>query len=125
MLMVRAGAVVDTFIDNLIPLLDEGDIIIDGGNTNYPDTNRRVAHCREKGIHFIGTGVSGGEEGARFGPSIMPGGAAEAWEAVKLSSKVSLQKLTLANLVVTGLVTTVRVTSLRWYTTVSNTVTCS
>ncbi|MEZ9856211.1 NAD(P)-binding domain-containing protein, partial [Vibrio breoganii] len=56
MLMVRAGDVVDTFIENLIPLLDEGDIIIDGGNTNYPDTNRRVAHCREKGIHFIGTG---------------------------------------------------------------------
>ncbi|EAS64971.1 decarboxylating NADP(+)-dependent phosphogluconate dehydrogenase [Photobacterium angustum] len=83
MLMVRAGDVVDAFIDQLIPLLDEGDIIIDGGNTNYPDTNRRVAHCREKGIYFIGTGVSGGEEGARFGPSIMPGGAPEAWEAVK------------------------------------------
>ncbi|HDY7469108.1 TPA: decarboxylating NADP(+)-dependent phosphogluconate dehydrogenase [Vibrio vulnificus] len=83
MLMVRAGAVVDQFIDALVPLLDKGDIIIDGGNTNYPDTNRRVAALREKGIHFIGTGVSGGEEGARFGPSIMPGGAPEAWEAVK------------------------------------------
>lgn len=83
MLMVRAGAVVDSFIDSLVPLLDKGDIIIDGGNTNYPDTNRRVQACREHGIHFIGTGVSGGEEGARFGPSIMPGGALEAWPAVK------------------------------------------
>lgn len=83
MLMVRAGQVVDDFIDQLVPLLDKGDIIIDGGNTNFPDTNRRVASLREKGIHFIGTGVSGGEEGARFGPSIMPGGAPEAWEAVK------------------------------------------
>jgi 6-phosphogluconate dehydrogenase len=83
MLMVRAGTVVDTFIDQLVPLLDKGDIIIDGGNTNYPDTNRRVTALREKGIHFIGTGVSGGEEGARFGPSIMPGGAPEAWESVK------------------------------------------
>ncbi|MCV5215525.1 NAD(P)-binding domain-containing protein, partial [Escherichia coli] len=61
MLMVRAGDVVDKFIDALVPLLDKGDIIIDGGNTNYPDTNRRVAALREKGIHFIGTGVSGGE----------------------------------------------------------------
>ncbi|MGX9416708.1 decarboxylating NADP(+)-dependent phosphogluconate dehydrogenase [Vibrio sp. WJH972] len=83
MLMVRAGEVVDNFIEQLIPLLDKGDIIIDGGNTNYPDTNRRVAYLREKGINFIGTGVSGGEEGARFGPSIMPGGSPEAWEAVK------------------------------------------
>ncbi|MGB2078765.1 MAG: decarboxylating NADP(+)-dependent phosphogluconate dehydrogenase [Vibrio sp.] len=83
MLMVRAGDVVDNFIDQLVPLLDKGDIIIDGGNTNYPDTNRRVAKLKEQGIHFIGTGVSGGEEGARFGPSIMPGGSAEAWPAVK------------------------------------------
>ncbi|MDB1126321.1 decarboxylating NADP(+)-dependent phosphogluconate dehydrogenase [Vibrio algarum] len=84
MLMVRAGDVVDHFIDQLVPLLDEGDIIIDGGNSNYPDTNRRVAGLKEKGIHFVGTGVSGGEEGARFGPSIMPGGAPEAWPHVKL-----------------------------------------
>lgn len=83
MLMVRAGTVVDTFINHLLPLLEEGDIIIDGGNTNYPDTNRRVDALRKKGIYFIGTGVSGGETGARFGPSIMPGGAPEAWPAVK------------------------------------------
>ncbi len=83
MLMVRAGEVVDQFIDNLVPLLDEGDIIIDGGNTNYPDTNRRVAALREKGIRFVGAGVSGGEEGARFGPSIMPGGDPQAWPHVR------------------------------------------
>jgi 6-phosphogluconate dehydrogenase len=83
MLMVRAGEVVDKFIDQLVPLLEAGDIIIDGGNSNYPDTNRRVASLKEKGIHYVGTGVSGGEEGARFGPSIMPGGAPEAWPHVK------------------------------------------
>jgi 6-phosphogluconate dehydrogenase len=83
MLMVRAGEVVDTFIEALVPLLDKGDIIIDGGNSNYPDTNRRVAALKERGILYIGTGVSGGEEGARFGPSIMPGGAPEAWPQVR------------------------------------------
>ncbi|WCE32242.1 decarboxylating NADP(+)-dependent phosphogluconate dehydrogenase [Vibrio sp. SCSIO 43137] len=83
MLMVRAGEVVDSFIDALVPLLDKGDIIIDGGNSNYPDTNRRVAALKEQGIHYVGSGVSGGEEGARFGPSIMPGGAPEAWPHVK------------------------------------------
>ncbi|WP_020209824.1 decarboxylating NADP(+)-dependent phosphogluconate dehydrogenase [Gilvimarinus chinensis] len=83
MLMVKAGAPVDAFIEQLIPHLDQGDIIIDGGNTHFPDTNRRVEYLREKGIHFIGAGVSGGEEGALTGPSIMPGGAPEAWEAVK------------------------------------------
>lgn len=83
MLMVRAGDVVDAFIEQLLPHLDAGDIIIDGGNSNFPDSSRRVEHLAEKGIHFIGTGVSGGEEGARFGPSIMPGGSVEAWEYVK------------------------------------------
>ncbi|MFM2485646.1 decarboxylating NADP(+)-dependent phosphogluconate dehydrogenase [Celerinatantimonas yamalensis] len=83
MLMVRAGDVVDKFIDNLVPLLEEGDIIIDGGNSNYPDTNRRTKALSEKGLRYIGTGVSGGEEGARFGPSIMPGGNPEAWPFVK------------------------------------------
>ncbi len=83
MLMVRAGDVVDQFIDALLPHLEEGDIIIDGGNSNYPDTNRRVKALAEKGIRFIGSGVSGGEEGARHGPSIMPGGNAEAWQYVK------------------------------------------
>lgn len=83
MLMVRAGHVVDDFIEQLIPLLDKGDIIIDGGNANYPDSTRRTHYLNEKGIRFIGAGVSGGEEGARNGPSIMPGGNEEAWPFVK------------------------------------------
>lgn len=83
MLMVRAGNVVDHFIDELMPLLDKGDIIIDGGNSNYLDTNRRVNALAEKGIRFVGAGVSGGEEGARRGPSIMPGGNEEAWGFIK------------------------------------------
>ncbi len=83
MLMVRAGEVVDHFIDNLIPLLQQGDIIIDGGNSNYQDTNRRVDFLAEKGMYYIGTGISGGEEGARRGPAIMPGGNAEAWPMVQ------------------------------------------
>lgn len=83
MLMVRAGAVVDEFIEKLVPLLDKGDIIIDGGNANYPDSTRRTHELAEKGIRFVGTGVSGGEEGARHGPSIMPGGNEEAWPHVK------------------------------------------
>ena len=83
MLMVKAGAVVDIFIDMLLPHLEEGDIIIDGGNSHFPDSNRRTETLKEKGILFIGTGVSGGEEGARLGPSIMPGGNPEAWPSVK------------------------------------------
>lgn len=83
MLMVRAGDVVDQFIEQLIPLLEEGDIVIDGGNSNFPDTSRRVEQLKTQGLHYIGTGVSGGEEGARFGPSIMPGGDAVAWPHVK------------------------------------------
>ena len=83
MLMVKAGSVVDDFIEQLLLLLDKGDIIIDGGNANYLDTNRRTRYLSEKGILFVGMGVSGGEEGARHGPSIMPGGDERAWEAVK------------------------------------------
>ena len=83
MLMVKAGEVVDRFIDMLLPLLEQGDVIIDGGNSHYPDSTRRTAYLREKGLRFIGTGVSGGEEGARTGPSIMPGGDPEAWPLVK------------------------------------------
>ena len=83
MLMVKAGAVVEHYIDSLLPLLDEGDIIIDGGNSLYTDTERRVAALADRGILYVGTGVSGGEEGARHGPSIMPGGNVAAWPAVK------------------------------------------
>jgi len=83
MMMVKAGDVVDSFIDLLVPLLDKGDIIIDGGNELYTNTNRRTRDLAEKGILYIGTGISGGEEGARFGPSIMPGGNPDAWPHVK------------------------------------------
>ncbi len=83
MMMVRAGAPVDSVIEQLIPHLEEGDIIIDGGNSHFPDTNRRTEMLESKGIRFVGTGVSGGEEGALHGPSIMPGGSAEAWPDVK------------------------------------------
>ena len=73
-LMVKAGQAVDDFIEKLIPLLSPGDIIIDGGNTHFPDTARRTKYVESKGLHYIGTGVSGGEEGALNSPSMMPGG---------------------------------------------------
>ncbi|HRQ37200.1 MAG TPA: decarboxylating NADP(+)-dependent phosphogluconate dehydrogenase [Chloroflexota bacterium] len=83
MLMVKAGAPVDATIAQLVPLLEPGDIIIDGGNSHYPDSTRRAQELAAQGLLFIGTGVSGGEEGARYGPSIMPGGHPEAWPHVK------------------------------------------
>jgi 6-phosphogluconate dehydrogenase len=83
MLMVKAGQAVDDFIEMLLPHLEPGDLIIDGGNSHFPDTIRRTKYLREKGLLYIGTGVSGGEEGARHGPSIMPGGSPEAWPLVK------------------------------------------
>jgi 6-phosphogluconate dehydrogenase len=83
MLMVKAGKPVDDFIDLLIPLLEPGDILIDGGNSHYLDSMRRTTYVESNGMYFIGTGVSGGEEGARHGPSIMPGGSVEAWPHVK------------------------------------------
>ncbi len=81
--MVKAGAPVDEFIEHLLPHLEKGDIIIDGGNSLFQDTERRVKYVESKGLQFIGTGVSGGEEGARNGPSIMPGGSPDAWPHVK------------------------------------------
>jgi 6-phosphogluconate dehydrogenase len=83
MIMVKAGEVVDQTIEQVLPYLEKGDILIDGGNSLYTDSNRRTRDLAAKGILFIGTGVSGGEEGARFGPSIMPGGNKEAWHHVK------------------------------------------
>src|SRR6202521_5719182 len=83
MIMVKAGDVVDQTIDHVLPYLEKGDIIIDGGNSLYTDSNRRTKDLGAKGFRYIGTGVSGGEEGARFGPSIMPGGDPAAWPAVK------------------------------------------
>lgn len=83
MLLVKAGSAVDDFIGQLLPLLEEGDIIIDGGNSEYTDSQRRTKYLEEKGILFVGSGVSGGEEGARYGPSLMPGGNPKAWPAIK------------------------------------------
>ena len=83
MMMIKAGSSVDDMIEKLIPLLEQGDIIIDGGNSHFPDTARRTAYVESKGLLYIGTGVSGGEEGALKGPSMMPGGSPAAWESVK------------------------------------------
>ena len=80
--MVKAGRPTDAVIDEFAPLLEPGDMIVDGGNANFTDTRRREAALRERGIHFVGTGISGGEEGALHGPSIMPGGSAESYEAL-------------------------------------------
>lgn len=82
-ILVQAGWATDKVIEGLVPLLEEGDIIIDGGNAKWDDTIRREKELTEKGLRFIGSGVSGGEEGARFGPSLMPGGDPEAWEYLK------------------------------------------
>jgi len=83
MLMVKAGGAVDAFMDSVIPFLEKGDIIIDGGNSHFPDSERRMKVCEEKGLLFVGAGVSGGEEGALKGPSIMPGGSPRAWRSVQ------------------------------------------
>lgn len=83
MLMVKAGAAVDALIEECLPYLEAGDIIIDGGNSLFTDSERRVAYLQSKGMHFIGAGISGGEEGARHGPSIMPGGDEKAWPYLK------------------------------------------
>ncbi len=83
MLMIKAGRAVDAVIEQLLPLLEQGDIIIDGGNSHFPDTIRRTRYLEEHGLLFIGTGISGGEEGARHGPSIMPGGSPDAWPHVR------------------------------------------
>lgn len=83
MLLVKAGSAVDAFIEQLLPFLEEGDIIIDGGNSHFPDSIRRAKELEGKGILFVGSGVSGGEEGARYGPSLMPGGNPKAWPHIK------------------------------------------
>ncbi|WP_413456305.1 NADP-dependent phosphogluconate dehydrogenase [Glutamicibacter sp. FR1] len=92
LIMVKAGSPVDSVIDQLVPLLEEGDVVIDAGNSHYTDTRRREASLAEKGLHFVGIGVSGGEEGALLGPSIMPGGSAESYKSLgpmleKISAK--------------------------------------
>ena len=82
-IMVKAGAAVDSMIEQLLPLMEKGDIIIDGGNSHFPDTIRRTEYVESKGLLYVGCGVSGGEEGALLGPSLMPGGSKEAWQYVK------------------------------------------
>lgn len=82
-LLVKAGQAVDDFIAQLEPHLEKGDIVIDGGNSHFPDTNRRCKELEAKGLLFVGSGVSGGEEGARYGPSLMPGGSNAAWPHIK------------------------------------------
>ncbi|PZQ79559.1 MAG: phosphogluconate dehydrogenase (NADP(+)-dependent, decarboxylating), partial [Micrococcus luteus] len=92
LIMVKAGAPVDAVIDQLVPLLDEGDIVIDAGNSHFEDTRRREAALAEKGLHFVGVGVSGGEEGALHGPAIMPGGPEKSYEALgPMLEKISAQ----------------------------------
>src|SRR5436853_1307743 len=83
MMMIKAGKPVDMTIDKIAPLLEPGDILIDGGNSFFKDTQERTARLEGKGLHFVGSGVSGGEEGARHGPSLMPGGSKESWEAIR------------------------------------------
>jgi 6-phosphogluconate dehydrogenase len=83
MMMIKAGDPVDMTIKNIAPHLEAGDVLIDGGNSWFKDTQRRTQECEAKGLHFVGSGVSGGEEGARFGPSLMPGGSDESWQAIK------------------------------------------
>ncbi|KAI9475770.1 MAG: 6-phosphogluconate dehydrogenase, decarboxylating [Benjaminiella poitrasii] len=83
MLLVKAGAAVDSFIEQLLPYLHQGDVIIDGGNSHFPDSIRRAEELEKKGILFVGSGVSGGEEGARYGPSLMPGGNPKAWPIIQ------------------------------------------
>src|SRR3954452_20124977 len=92
-IMVKAGGPTDAVIDELVPLLEEGDIVVDCGNAHFPDTIRREAALLEKGLHFVGSGGSGGEEGALLGPSIMPGGTKESYASLgpileKISAKV-------------------------------------
>ena len=82
LIMVKAGSAVDAVIEDLVPLLDEGDVVIDGGNSHFTDTERRVVDLAGRGIRFLGVGISGGEEGARHGPSLMPGGDPRAWPVV-------------------------------------------
>lgn len=125
MLMVKAGKPVDDFIESLIPHLEPGDIIIDGGNSHFPDTNRRTKYVESKGLYYIGTGVSGGEEGALLGPSIMPGGSPAAWPSVKPIFSPLLLKLTMEYPAAIGSEKTERDISLKWCTMVLNTVICS
>jgi 6-phosphogluconate dehydrogenase len=129
MMLVKAGAPVDETIAHGAPYLEKGDILIDGGNTHFPDTTRRMKELAAKGIRYIGTGVSGGEEGALKGPSIMPGGDPTAWPEIKPISRPSPPRPKIQRgarcPVATGLDPRARAISSRWYTTALNTAICS
>jgi 6-phosphogluconate dehydrogenase len=125
MLMVKAGDSVDQTIEHVLPYLEKGDIIIDGGNSLFTDSNRRTKDLAAKGILFIGTGVSGGEEGARRGPSIMPGGNPAAWPHVKRSSRLSPPRWKTERPAATGWARTAPATTSRWSTTASSMAICS
>ena len=125
MIMVKAGAAVDAVIDELAPLLEPGDILIDGGNTHYPDTTRRTQALKAKGLLFVGTGVSGGEEGALKGPSIMPGGDRPPGSRSSRSSRPSPPRSPTGPPAATGSARKAPATTSRWSTTASNTATSS
>ena len=124
LIMVKAGAPTDAVIDELTPLLESGDIVIDAGNAHFPDTIRREAKLAEMNLHFVGTGVSGGEEGALNGPSIMPGGSRESYES--LGPLLESIAATVDGVpCCTYVVPTGQAISSRWFTTASSTPTCS
>lgn len=100
--MVQAGPAVDELTGKLFPLMEKGDILIDGGNSYYEDTERRVKELYDKGMYFVGCGISGGEEGALHGASIMPGGAQEAWPVIQPMLKSIAAKLRMVLRVVSG-----------------------
>ena len=124
-IMVKAGKPVDDVIDELVPLLEAGDIVIDGGNSLFTDTNRRFDALKEKRLRFIGMGVSGGEEGALEGPSMMPGGERDAYERIEpMVTQDGGAGRRHALLPPTSARTAPAITS-RWCTTASNMPTCS
>ena len=125
MLMVKAGDTVDQMIAHLTPHLEKGDIIIDGGNSHYPDTNRRTKTLADQGILFVGTGVSGGEEGARHGPSIMPGGNPAAWPHVKEIFQAIAAKVEDGTPCCDWVGENGAGHYVKWFTTASSTATCS
>ena len=124
LIMVNAGPATDAVIDEFAPLLEDGDMIIDGGNAHFGDTRRREAKLREQDLHFVGMGVSGGEEGALNGPSIMPGGSQESYAASARCSRRSARTWTAPRAARTS-ARTGPATSSRWCTTASSTPTCS
>jgi 6-phosphogluconate dehydrogenase len=125
MMMVKAGKPVDELINILIPYLNNGDIIIDGGNSHFPDTIRRTNYVEEKGLLYIGTGVSGGEEGALKGPSLMPGGSYAAWPFVKPIFQAIAAKVEDGSPCCEWVVKMEQDTLLKWFITESNMVICN